>query len=61
MLGEGDDDFEYVSAYLNEDERGQNAMYNGATNGRGPVGGVLETSPPRNGYGSGRFATRLDD
>jgi len=61
MLGGGDDDFDYVSAYMNDDEGRQSGMYNGATNGHGPVGG-LGTSPPQNvGYGSGRFATRLGD
>lgn len=60
VLG-GEDDFDYVSAYLNEDDRGQSGVYNGATNGRGPVGGGPGTSPPeRVGYGSGRFATRLE-
>jgi len=57
----GGDEFDYVSAYLNEDERRQSGVYQGATNGRGPVGGGPGATPPRNGYGSGRFSTRLDD
>ena len=52
----GDDDFDYVSAYLNEDERGQSGIHNGATNGHGQGGG---TPPQNGGYGSGRYATRL--
>ena len=58
----GNDDFDYLSAYLNEDEREHSGIYSGATNGRGPVGGGPGTSPPQHvGYGSGRFATRLGD
>jgi hypothetical protein len=58
MLG-GDDDFDYVSAYLNEDEKRQSGMHNRATNGHG---GGMGTSPPQNaGYGSGMFATMLED
>jgi hypothetical protein len=62
MLGGGDDEFDYVSAYLNEDERRQSGMYHGATNGHGPAGGGPGASPPQNiGYGNGMFATRLED
>ena len=43
MLG-GEEEFDYVSAYLNEDERGEGTVHNGATDG----------------YGSGRFSTKLD-
>jgi len=58
----GYDDFDYLSTYLNEDDRRQSGVYNGATNGRGPIGGGPGTSPPeRVGYESGRFATRLED
>lgn len=61
VLG-GDDDFDYLTAYLNDDDRRQSGMPNGATNGRGPVGGGPGTGPPQNvGYGSGMFATRLED
>ncbi|KAF9652690.1 hypothetical protein BDM02DRAFT_3126152 [Thelephora ganbajun] len=61
-FGGGDDDFDYVSAYLSEDDRRQSVVHNGATDGHGHVGGGPETSPPQSeGYGSGRFATRLDD
>lgn len=53
----GDDEFDYVSAYLDEDGRRDSGTYTGATNGHGHV----EGGPPQNeGYGSGRFATRLD-
>ena len=59
MFGGGDEDFDYVSAYLNEDERRQNGTSNGTTNDHG---GGPGTSPPQDdGYGSGRFATRLDN
>jgi hypothetical protein len=51
ILG-GDDGFDYVSVYLNEDERRQNGMYNGG----------LVPSPPQNvGHENGTFATRLED
>ena len=62
ILGGGDDEFDYVSAYLNEDEQRQSGTLNGATNDHGHVGGGPGPSSPQNdGYGSGRFATRLDD
>lgn len=51
----GDEEFDYVSAYLN-DERRQSAVYQGATNGHDHS----EGGPGTEGYGSGRFATRLD-
>lgn len=50
----GGDDFDYVSAYMNEDEGKQSEVYNGATSGRGHAGGGLGTNPPQdNGYRSG--------
>ena len=51
------DDFDYVSAYLNEDESRESGIHDGVTNGHGQGGG----GPPQNvGYGSGKFSTRLD-
>jgi len=59
---EGDEDFDYLSAYMDGDERRQSGVYHGGTNGHGPVGGGSGTGPPQNvGYGSGVFATRLED
>jgi len=58
----GDDEFDYVSAYMSEDDRRHSGMYNGARNSHGQAGGDPGNSPPRfTGYGSGRFATRLED
>jgi len=59
VLEGGDEDLDYLSAYFNEDERRQSATPNGTAKNRG---GGPGTSPPQNGgYGSGRFATRLED
>ena len=59
VLGGGDEDFDYVSAYVNEDEWRQNGTTNGTTNDHG--GGPGTNLPQSEGYGSGRFATRLED
>ena len=58
----GEDEFDYyVSAYLDEDERRESAIHNGATNGYDQNGGGPGAgSQQGEGYGSGRFATRLD-
>jgi len=57
----GEDDFD-LSAYSNEDERRQNVMHHGATNGHGHVGGGQGTGPAHNvGYGSGNFSTSLEE
>lgn len=54
----GDEEFDYVSMYMNEDQRRQSAAYMGGTNGYDHGEGGPGTGP--HGYGSGRFATRLD-
>jgi len=59
ILGGGDEDFDYVSAYMNEDEGKQNGTPNGMTNDHG--GGPGTSLPQNEGYGSGRFATTLED
>ena len=54
----GDDDFDYLTPYLDEEENRQtgNPNANGMTNDHGRARG-----PGNNGYGSGRFTTRLED
>jgi len=57
VLGGGDEDFDYISAYLNDYEGRQSVTPNGTTHGGGP--GI--SLPQNGGYESGRFATRLED
>jgi hypothetical protein len=57
-LEDGDEDFDYLSSYFNEAERRQSVTPNGTTNNHG--GGPGISVPQDDGYGSGRFATRLD-
>ena len=58
----GEDDFD-MSAYFHEDENRLtgNLNANGTTNDRGQSRGPGPSPPGNNGYGSGRFATRLED
>ena len=61
MFG-GDDEFDYVSAYLNEGDTRQSGVYNAATNGYDHGSGGAGPGPQQHeGYGSGRFATRADE
>lgn len=63
LMPGGEDDFDYLSPYLDEDENRQtgNPNANGLTNDHGRARGTGPSPPGDNGYGSGRFATRLED
>ena len=59
VLGGGDEDLDYLSAYFNEDEGRQSVTQNGTT--KNHSGGPGTSLSQNGGYGSGRFATRLED